>query len=81
MTTTRRAAVAATPDEPPIETATEPGWVNWRFLGEHQLTYPAVPVTVTTGDVIAHHEMPADDGRWEPTDAEVTRHHDNHKEG
>jgi hypothetical protein len=86
MTTTRRAAVAASPDEPPIDAATTTGtttnaWSNWRYIGEHQLTYPAVPVTVSTGDVITHYELPAGDGRWESTDAEVTRHRDNHQEG
>lgn len=56
-------------------------WGNWRFIGEHVLTYAAIPVTVEHGDVITYPGLPADDGRWEPTDAEVTRHRDNHQEG
>lgn len=82
------AAAAATPEEPPISTTISTGsdtvqveWSNWRYIGEHPNTYAAIPVTATPGDIIVHFGPPADDGRWEPTDAEVTRHRDNHQEG
>lgn len=86
MTPKSKAAEAAStpPDEstPPIVASTDADeWGNWRYLGEHPLTYAAIPVTVEPGDVITHSGLPADDGRWEPTDAEVTRHRDNHMEG
>jgi hypothetical protein len=85
MPAKREAAQAATPIEPPIETpepeAPADEWGNWRYLGEHRLTYAAIPVTVEYGDVITYPGLPADDGRWESTDAEVTRHRDNHQEG
>lgn len=90
MTTKSKAAEAAStpPDESPDESTSRPvasasadEWGNWRYVGEHVLTYAAIPVTVEPGDVITHPHLPADDGRWEPTDAEVTRHRDNHQEG
>lgn len=88
MTTKAKAAEAATPEEPPIATTASTGsdtvqaeWTNWRYTGEHGNTYAAVPVTVSLGDIIAHVGPPAEDGRWEATDAEVTRHRDNHQEG
>ena len=86
------AADAATDTEPvldaPEEVAAQPEatqppdpnpWPHWRFVGDGPLTYAAIPVTVHRGDVIAHPEVPADDGRWEPTDADVTRLPDNHR--
>lgn len=88
MTTKSKAAEAA--PTPPDESTSRPvasasvdadEWGNWRYVGEHVLTYAAIPVTVEPGDVITHPHLPADDGRWEPTDAEVTRHRDNHQEG
>ena len=85
MTIKAKAAEAAPPDEPSITATTTatgtPEWSNWRYTGEHANTYAAVPVTVAPGDIIVHFGPPADDGRWEPTDAEVTRHRDNHQEG
>ena len=83
MTTKPRAAEAApvTPNVPDPTSTGADEWSNWRYLGEHRLTYAGIPVTVALGDVIAHPGPPADDGRWEPTDAEVTRHRDNHQEG
>lgn len=83
MTTKPKAAEAAPAilDVPYPTPTSSDEWSNWRFLGEHQLTYAAIPVTVEFGDVIAHSGLPADDGRWESTDAEVTRHRDNHQEG
>lgn len=67
------------PDESTSPAADE--WGNWRYVGEHPLTYAAIPVTVESGDVITYPGLPADDGRWESTDADVTRHRDNHQEG
>lgn len=72
----RQKAAEAAPDPIEPEVAEAPP-ANWRFIGEHQLVYPHIPVTVGTGDVIAHDGPPAPDGRWEPTDAEVTRRPDN----
>jgi hypothetical protein len=72
---------AAAPTETPAdETAPEaPEWGRWEYVGSTPMTYPAVPVTVEPGDVIAHLGAPAGDGRWQATDAEVSTHPDNHR--
>jgi hypothetical protein len=54
-------------------------WGTWVYTGPPGRTYAYIPVTVDPGDVIRHCGIPADDGCWQPTDAESTRWPDNHR--
>jgi hypothetical protein len=63
----------------PQEPDEAPEWGNWQFTDHGPLTYSAIPVTVTQGDVIFHPGIPADDGRWVATDLPVSRFPDNHR--
>lgn len=56
-----------------------PSMSRWVYTGPPGRIYTHVPVTVDPGDVIAWPELPAGDGAWESTDAEVTRLPDNHR--
>jgi hypothetical protein len=73
---------SAEPSAPEVEAVVPevdagPDWGNWRYLGPAGRIYTNVPVTPEPGDVITCLGIPAGDGAWEQTDADVTRQPDN----